>query len=311
MGEGIALLEMHAPKINAVDVDFITMAQTALDRLDSDFDGLVIGNNGQDFCIGANVAMTVIAAAQGLWDQIDQAVRTGQEMFFNLRHAPKPVVTAPHQRAWGGGVELTMASWASVADHETYMGFVELATAGIIPAWGGCKELLRRKVNPVMRTANADVLPVMEEIFDQLATAKVGFGAWEDKELGYLRPDDVVVMNSDHRLVTAKRKALELFNAGSRPPEVEKVYAAGRDTLAALELRVQTYVWADYASEHDLLIGKKLAYVLCGGDLSQPTWVDPWYIMDLEREAVLSLIGEPLTQARMTHVLQTGKPLRN
>jgi 3-hydroxyacyl-CoA dehydrogenase len=310
MGDGVALLEMHAPKINAVDVDFVTMAQTALDRLDSDFDGLVIGNNGQDFCIGANVAMTVIAAAQGLWDQIDEAVRAGQKAFFNLRHAPKPVVTAPHQRVLGGGVELTMASWASVADHETYMGFVEVGV-GIIPAWGGCKEMLRRKVNPVMRSPNADVLPVMQVIFEQLATAKVGFSAWEDKELGYLNPNDEVVMNGDHRLAAAKRKVLDLFRAGSRPPEVELVYAAGRDTLAALNLGVQTFVWADYASEHDGKIGQKLAYVLCGGDLSQPKWVDPWYIMDLEREAVLSLIGEPLTQARMTHIIQTGKPLRN
>ena len=311
MGDGIALLEMHAPKLNAVDVDFVTMAQTALERLDSDFDGLVIGNNGQDFCIGANVAMTVIAAAQGLWDQIEEAVRVGQEVFFNLRHAPKPVVTAPHQRVLGGGVELTMASWASVADHETYMGFVEPYTAGIIPAWGGCKELMRRKINPVMRTANADVLPIMEEVFQQIATAKVGTSSWENKELGYLYHDDQIAMNSDHRLAIAKQKALDLYRSGVRPPEIEKIYAAGRDTLAALKLGVKTFVWADYATEHDGLIGQKLAFVLCGGDLSQPTWVDPWYIMDLEREAVLSLIGEPLTQARMTHVLQTGKPLRN
>lgn len=171
--------------------------------------------------------------------------------------------------------------------------------------------MLRRKINPVMRSANADVLPVMQEVFEQLATAKVGFSAWEDKELGYLNPNDEVVMNGDHRLAAAKRKVLDLFRAGSRPPEVELVYAAGRDTLAALNLGVQTFVWADYASEHDGKIGQKLAYVLCGGDLSQPKWVDPWYIMDLEREAVLSLIGEPLTQARMTHIIQTGKPLRN
>lgn len=310
MGDGVALLELHAPKVNAVDVDFVTMAQTALDRLDSDFDGLVIGNNGPDFCVGANVAMTVIAAAQGLWDQIEHAVRTGQEVFFSLRHAPKPVVTAPHQRVLGGGVELTMAGWTSVADHETYMGFVEVGV-GLIPAWGGCKEMLRRKVNPVMRTSNADVLPVMQEVFEQLATAKIGFSAWEDKELGYLESSDEVVMNSDHRLAAAKRKAIDLIRAGNRPPEVEKVYAAGRDTLAALNLGVQTFAWADYASEHDHRIGQKLAYVLCGGELSQPKWVDPWYILDLEREAVLSLIGEPLTQARMSHILQTGKPLRN
>jgi 3-hydroxyacyl-CoA dehydrogenase len=310
MGDGVALLEMHAPKVNAIDADFIQMAQTALERLESDFDALVIGNQEQDFSIGANVAMLAFAAAQGLWDQVEQMIRTGQEVFFNLRHAPKPVVTAPHQRVLGGGVELTMASWASVADHETYMGLVEVGV-GIIPGWGGCKELLRRKVNPVMRTANADVLPVMQEVFEQIALAKVGVSAWENKALGYLRASDEIVMNSDHRLAAAKRVALNLAASGARPPEVEKIYAAGRDTLAALRLGVQSFVWAGYASDYDAKIGRKLAYVLCGGELSAPAWVDPWHILDLEREAILSLAGEPLTQARIMHILQTGKPLRN
>jgi 3-hydroxyacyl-CoA dehydrogenase len=203
-----------------------------------------------------------------------------------------------------------MAGWATVADHETYMGLIEVGV-GIVPAWGGCKELLRRKLNPVMRTDNADVVPVMEEVFDQVAVAKVGMSAWEDKTFGYLRPEDEIVMNSDHRLALAKRKALDLVASGVRPPEVEKIYAAGRDVLSALELRVQTYAWAGYASDHDVIIGKKLAYVLCGGNISGPTWVDPWHILDLEREATLSLAGEPLTQARIMHMLQTGKPLRN
>jgi 3-hydroxyacyl-CoA dehydrogenase len=236
--------------------------------------------------------------------------RGGQELFFRLRHAPKPVVTAPHQRVLGGGVELTMASWATVADHETYMGLVEVGL-GIIPGWGGCKETLRRKVNPVMRTANADVLPIMQEAFEQIAMAKVGTSAWEDKALGYLRPEDEIVMNGDHRLAAAKRKALELVASGARPPEVELIYAAGRDTLAALELGLQSFVWAGYASEHDATVGRKLAKILCGGDLSAPAWVDPWHILDLEREATLSLLGEPLTQARLVHMMEKGKPLRN
>jgi 3-hydroxyacyl-CoA dehydrogenase len=310
MGDGVALLEMHAPKINAIDADFVQMAQTALERLNSDFDALVIGNQEQDFSVGANVAMLAFAAAQGLWEQVEQMILTGQQVFFNLRHAPKPVVTAPHQRVLGGGVELTMASWASVADHETYMGLVEVGV-GLIPAWGGCKELLRRKVNPVMRTANADVLPIMQEVFEQVALAKVGVSAWESQALGYLRPTDPIIMNSDHRLAAAKRLALHLVETGARPPEVEKIYAAGRDTLAALRLGVQGFVWGKYASEHDALIGRKLAYVLCGGELSAAAWVDPWTILDLEREAILSLAGEPLTQARIAHILQTGKPLRN
>jgi 3-hydroxyacyl-CoA dehydrogenase len=310
MGDGVALLEMHSPKINAIDPDFIDMANIALTRLESDFDALVIGNQGQDFCVGANIGLFLAAASQGMWDQVDQVLKKGQQAFFNLRHAPKPVITAPHQRVLGGGVEVTMAAWASVADHETYMGQVEVGV-GIIPAGGGCKELLRRKVNPVMRTKNADVLPVMEEVFEQLATAKVGTSAWEDKELGYLLPDDVIAMNSDHRLAMAKRLALKLSDQGARPPEVEKIYAAGRDVLSALELAVQSFEWAGYASEHDAKIGRKLAYVLCGGDLSAPTWVDPWHILDLEREITLSLLGEPLTQARMMFMLENGRPLRN
>jgi 3-hydroxyacyl-CoA dehydrogenase len=310
MGDGVALLEMHAPKINAVDADFVEMVGVALERLESDFDALVIGNMGQDFCVGANIAMLAFAAAQGLWDQIEEMLRGGQEAFFKLRHAPKPVVTAPHQRVLGGGVELTMAGWAAVADHETYMGLVEVGV-GIIPAWGGCTEVLRRKVNPVMKTDNADPVPIMEEVFDQIATAKVGTSAWEDIDLGYLRPEDQIVMNTDHRLWVAKQKALALVASGERPPEVDKVYAAGRDVLSALRLRLQTYAWAGYASEHDLVVGQKLANVLCGGDLSSPAWVDPWYLMDLEREAVLSLAGEKKTQDRIVHMLQTGKPLRN
>jgi 3-hydroxyacyl-CoA dehydrogenase len=309
MGDGVALLEFHA-KMNAIDDDIVQMAYRALDRLVDDFDALIIGNNGQDFCVGANIAVAGIAAVQGLWDQIDKSIHALQDVSFKLRHAPKPVVTAPHQRVLGGGVEFSMAGWSSVADHETYMGFVEVGV-GLIPAGGGCKEMLRRKINPVMSTRNADVLPVMQEVFQQLATAQVGTSAWQDRSLGYLSDTDVIVMNGDHRLAAAKRKALQLVATGARPPEVEKVYAAGRDMYSALKLGLHGFVWANYASEHDRLIGTKLAYVLCGGDLSAPTWVDPWYILDLEREAFKSLLGEEKTRDRITHMLQTGKPLRN
>ncbi|MFQ5401343.1 MAG: 3-hydroxyacyl-CoA dehydrogenase NAD-binding domain-containing protein [Anaerolineae bacterium] len=309
MGDGVALYEFHS-KLNAIDQDIIDMGHKALARLESDFDALVIGNNGQDFCVGANIFAIGVAAQQGMWDQLEQMVKALQTLTFKLRHAPKPVVTAPHQRVLGGGVEMTMAGWTAVADHETYMGLVEVGV-GLIPAGGGCKELLRRKVNPVMRTKNADVLPVMQDVFQQVATAQVGTSAWEDRSLGYLLDTDTIVMNSDHRLAAAKRKALQLVTAGARPPEVEKVYAAGRDVLYALYLGLQSFVWANYATEYDRFVGKKLAYVMTGGDLSGPAWVDPWYILDLEREAFLSLLGEEKTQARIMHMLQTGKPLRN
>jgi 3-hydroxyacyl-CoA dehydrogenase len=305
----VALLEFHA-KMNAIDPEMVEMAYTALDKMEGDFDALVIGNNGQNFSVGANLALAGIAAAQGMWDQIEQTLKGIQDVSFKLRHAPKPVVTAPHQRVLGGGVEFAMAGWEMVADHESYMGFVEVAV-GVIPAGGGCKELLRRKINPVMATPNADVLPIMQEVFQQLATAQVGTSAWENRSLGYLGETDTVAMNSDHRLAIAKRRALQLVASGARPPEVEKVYAAGRDVYAALKLGVQSFVWGGYASEHDQLIGNKLAYVLCGGDLSAPTWVDPWHILDLEREAFISLLGEEKTRERIMHMLQTGKPLRN
>ena len=260
--------------------------------------------------VGANIALVVAAAAQGQWDFINQEARETQAITFQLRHAPKPVVTAPHGRVLGGGVEFSMAGWSAVADHETYMGFVEVGV-GIIPAAGGCKELLRRKLNPVMRTPNADVLPALQAIFTQLATAQVGASAWEARDLGYLSDTDLIVMNSDQRLARAKQRARQLADAGIRPPEIEKVYAAGRDALALLRLGVKSFVWGNYATAHDALIGDKLAWVLCGGDLSAPAWVEPWYILDLEREALLSLLGEQKTRDRMLAMLKTGKPLRN
>ncbi len=309
MGDGVALLEFHA-KMNAIDQEIIEMSRTALERLDSDFDALVIGNNGPNFCVGANLFAIGVAAAQGQWEPLNQMVRTLQQATFDLRHAPKPVVVAVHQMALGGGAEYAMAGWTAVADHESYIGLVEFGV-GLIPAGGGCKELLRRKVNPTMRTANADVLPPMQETFEQIALAKVGTSAWEARSMGYLTDQDTIVMNSDQRLAIAKQKALQLVQMGTRPPEVEKIYAAGRDVYYALKLGVKSLLWGKYASEYDAHVAGKLAYVLTGGDISAPAWVDPWYILDLEREAFLSLLGEEKTRERMMHMLQTGKPLRN
>lgn len=309
MGDGVALFEFHS-KANAIDQDIIEMAGTALARLDTDFDALVIGNDGQFFGAGANLFAVAMAAQQGMWDQLNDMIRGLQKATFDLRHAPKPVVTAVHQMALGGGAEMAMASWETVAAHESYIGLVEFGV-GVVPAGGGCKEMLRRKVNPVMATPNADVLPIMQETFEQIALAKVGESAWQAKSMGYLREDDLIIMNSEHRFAVAKERALQLVDIGARPPEVEQIYAAGRDTYYALQMGIQSLQWGGYASDHDALVARKLAYVLTGGDLSAPTWVDPWYILDLEREAFLSLLGEQKTIERMMHMLQTGKPLRN
>lgn len=309
MGDGVLLFEFHA-KMNAIDDQIISMGHEGLARLDSDFDAMVIGNDADNFCVGANLFAVGVAAASGRWDDLNEMIRNLQSLTFNLQHAPKPVVTAVQGMALGGGVEMAVAGWEAVAAHESYMGLVEVGV-GLIPAGGGCKEILRRKINPVMKTDNADVLPVLQDVFTQIATAKVGESAWQNKALGYLNDSDMIIMNTDHRLAKAKERALHLAAIGARPPEVEKIYAAGRDALYALKLGVQGFVWGNYASEHDQVISNKLAHVLTGGDLSAGTWVDPWYILDLEREAFLSLLGEEKTRDRMTHMLQTGKPLRN
>lgn len=309
MGDGVMLFEFHA-KMNAIDDQIIAMGHEALQRLNTDFDAMVIGNDGDNFCVGANLFAIGVAAGSERWNDLNEMIHGLQKLTFGLQHAPKPVVTAVHQMALGGGVEMAIAGWESVVSHESYMGLVEVGV-GLIPAGGGCKELIRRRINPVMQNKNGDVLPVLQDVFTQVATAKVGTSAWEALELGYVNPDDTIIMNADHRLAKAKERALQLVESGARPPEIEKLYAAGRDAFYALKLGVQGFVWGNYATEHDAVISEKLAWVLTGGNLSAPTWVDPWYILDLERQMFLELLKEEKTRNRMMHMLQTGKPLRN
>lgn len=309
MGDGIALLEFTS-KMNAIDADIIEMSHKALARLDSDFDGMVIGNNGANFSVGANIFAVAVSAQQGMWEPLEEMIHGLQDATFKLQHAPKPVITAVHQMALGGGNEYAMAGWESVVAHESYMGLVEFGV-GLIPAGGGCKETLRRRLNPVMADANADVLPTMQSIFEQIALAKVATSAWEARTMGYVHDDDTIVMNSDHRFAKAKQRAMQLAAAGTRPPEVEKIYAAGRDVYYALQMGIKGLQWGNYASEHDALVAKKLAYILCGGDSSAAGWVDPWVILDLERQMFIELLHEQKTIDRMMHMLQTGKPLRN
>jgi len=197
-----------------------------------------------------------------------------------------------------------------VAHAELYIGLVEFGV-GLIPAWTGTKEMLRRVINPVMATPNADVLPHLQKVFEQVALAKVSESARQAREMGFLGPADRIVLNGDHLLAEAKRTALELAAGGYAPVQPGKVWAAGRDALAALRLAVWQMREGGYASEHDAKIAGKLAYVMTGGDLSEPGWVAEDYILDLEREAFLSLAGEAKTQERIWYMLQNGKPLRN
>jgi len=233
-----------------------------------------------------------------------------QSMNMRMRYFSKPVVIAPAGLAIGGGCEVMMHGSRVVAHAELYSGLVEIGV-GVIPAGGGTKELVRRVLNPPMRTQNAEALPFLQRIFETIGLAKVATSAEEARQFGFLTQADRVVMNRSHLLAEAKREVLHLAADGYRPPLPEKLYAAGRDALAAMRVGVYMMNQGGYITDHERLIGEKLAYVMCGGELSRPTWVDEQYFLDLEREAFLSLCGEEKTQQRLWHMLQTGKPLRN
>ncbi len=309
IGDGVGLVEFHT-KMNALDDDIFAIATEAIDRLDSDFDGLVIGNEGEHFSAGANLFMVVVAAQQGMWDQLELAVRKLQDMNMRMRYSPKPIVVAPVGYAFGGGCEITMHASRIVAASETYIGLVELG-AGVIPAGAGTKEIMRRIINPAMKTENAEAFPFIQRAFLQIGQAKVATSAEEARTMGILGPQDRVVINRDHLLTEAKNEVLHMISSGYKPPAPELIYAPGRDMYGAMKIGAWSFREGKYISDYDAHIASKLAYVMAGGCLSKPTWVSEGYILDLEREAFLSLCGEEKTQARMWSLLQTGKPLRN
>ncbi len=311
IGDGVLCLEAHS-KMNALDEDIFKLAIRAREELEKDWVGLVVGNQGEHFGVGANLFMVAVAAQQGEWERLEETVRMMQDVLMDFRYSPRPVVSAPFGMTLGGGAEMMMGSSAICAAAESYIGQVE-AGVGLVPAGGGCKELVRRVVSPVVKhTPNADPLPFMQRIFETIALAKVSASAEEARQWGFLTPADRIVMNRDHLLHEAKHMVLELAESGYRPPvRGKEIWAMGANGLAALEVLVWGMKEAGYASEHDALVANKTAYILCGGKLTRPQWVDPQYILDLEREAFLSLLGEQKTIDRIWHMLNTGKPLRN
>lgn len=309
LGDGVACLEFHT-KLNALDDQIVEIAQAALEQVDKNFVGLVVGNAGEHFSAGANVLSIGLAAENGEWDKIDAAATALQNFLMALRYSRKPVVMAPFGYTLGGGCETAMAGARVVAHAEAYVGLVEVGM-GLIPAGGGCKEMLRRVVAPAMQTPNADVLPFLQRVFETIGTAKVAASAVEAMQLGFFGPDTRVIMNRDHLLNEAKKSVLDLVREGYQPPPRAKIYAAGERALAALRIAIFSMLSGKYISEYDAKVGEKLGYVLCGGKLTAPAWVDEQYILDLEREAFISLCGEEKTRERIWHFLNTGKPLRN
>ncbi len=310
MGDGVLLLEFHT-KMNALDVAIGEIMNEAIDRLHGNAAGLVIGNQGGNFSAGANLFLIGMLAQSGQWDQLDAVVRGLQDAIMAMRTAPKPVVAAPYQLALGGGCEVSMGADRIVAHAETYMGLVEVGM-GLIPGGGGCKEMVRRNVSPHMHAENVNPSPYLQQIFETIGFAKVAESAMQARALGFFGPNDRIVMNIDHLLAEAKAEVLRMTDDGYTPPSVKgTVYAGGRDMLANMRIGIHTLRQGGYISQHDATVADRLACVLCGGELSQPTWMDEQYFLDLEREAFKSLCGEAKTQERIWHFLQRGKPLRN
>jgi 3-hydroxyacyl-CoA dehydrogenase len=310
MGDGVMLLEFHS-KANTLDPDIFDMAEQALEELQNEaWNGLVIGNQGEHFCAGANIFMIAVAAQQGEYAQIDDLVRKMHRIMQSIRFSPKPIVAAPFGMVLAGGCEVVLAAPRVVAAAETYIGLVEVGV-GLIPAGTGCKEMVRRIVSPPLRTENAQVLPFLQRTFEQIGLAKVATSAAEARQMAILKDCDKVVVNQDYLLSEAKQSVLDMVRDGYRPPVPEKLYAPGRDAFAALKIALYQMREGGYASDHDVVIGTKLGRILCGGEISSPTWVDEQHFLDLERQMFVELCHEPKTIERIWHMLQHNKPLRN
>jgi 3-hydroxyacyl-CoA dehydrogenase len=311
LGDRVLCFELHAPA-SAIDAAVVELGARAGQELEGgDWAGLVIANQARNFCVGANLGEVGMAAYQGLYDQVGEAVKGLQDVLMGFRHAARPVVAAPHGQTLGGGAEIVLHADRVVATLETYIGLVEVGV-GIVPAGGGCKELLRRVVAPAVRAApDAPALPFVQRVFETIGLAKVATSAVEARELGFLTGHDVVLLNADHQLAAAKREVLDLAATYRPPARDASVYAAGRPVLAALEMGVQTLQWAGQASGHDGVVARHLARVLCGGELSLGQWVTEQHILDLELEAFLALLREPRTMERIQGFLTTGKVVRN
>ena len=310
MGDGVLLLEFHS-KMNAIDDDLVAMMVEAREQLEGDaYYGLVIGNDGPNFSVGANLKQVGEAALAGDFDGIRQASGAFQGALQALRYGSKPVVAAVHGMALGGGAEVALGASRIVAHAESYIGLVE-AGVGLLPAGGGLKELVRRIVSPVMELKEGDPLPLAQKVLETTAMAKTSTSAAEAREMGFLGPHDRIVMNRAHLLYEAKQEVLEMVADGYLAPPPAAVYAGGRDLLAALEVMVWSLAQAGYASEHDALVARKIAFVIAGGDVSAPAWASEEYFLELEREAFAELVATEKTQARIRHMLETGKPLRN
>jgi 3-hydroxyacyl-CoA dehydrogenase len=311
LGDGVACLEFHS-KMNAIGGDTLQMLKFALGEVERNFLGLVVGNQGVNFCVGANIMLMLMEAQDENWEELDMMARVFQQSTMSLRYSPKPVVVAPFQMVFGGGCEMVLHADRVRAAAETYIGLVEVGV-GIIPAGGGAKEMLVRALDAIPKGADdADPFPFVKRAFETIALAKVATSAEEARSYGFLNADDTISMNSDRLIADAKKEVLALAASGYVAPQQRTdILALGLPALSTLKLGIHQMKRAGYISDHDAEIGTQLARILTGGDLNHPTRVSEQYLLDLEREAFLKLVSMRKTQERLAHMLKTGKPLRN
>jgi 3-hydroxyacyl-CoA dehydrogenase len=296
LGDGVLCLEYRS-KMNTLGEDAVQMAFAAIEEMSRGCEALVIGNQGEHFSAGANLMLVLMAAQEGEWDELDRAVRRFQQANMALKYAPKPVVAAPFNMTLGGGCEVALHTAHVQASAETYMGLVEVGV-GVIPAGGGCKEMVLRGGE-------------LRSIFETIGYAKVSTSGANARELGLLRASDGISMNPERLIADAKAAALSRRQSYAPGAPRQDIPVAGDAGYALLKMGVFLAREGGFISEYDAVIGEKLAYVLSGGRLTGEQRVSEQYLLDLEREAFLSLCGQPKTQERMQHMLKTGKPLRN
>jgi 3-hydroxyacyl-CoA dehydrogenase len=307
LGDGVLCVEFHS-KMNAIGGDTIQMLQAGVKEAAANFSALVVANDASNFSAGANLMLLLLEAQEGNWDDVDMMIRAFQGATMALKYADVPVIVAPAGLTLGGGCEIVLHADRVQAAAEAYIGLVEVGV-GLIPAGGGTKEMLARAMDTA--PAGVDPLPHVQRVFETIAFAKVATSGPDAKRLGYLRDADAVSMNRDLLIEDAKAAALARVPDYVRPQPRAAIRVGGAGLLATLKLGVHLALRGGRISEHDALIGRTLAWILAGGNAPHATTVTEQQLLDLEREAFLSLCGERKTQERIAHTLKTGKPLRN
>lgn len=308
LGDGVLNLEFHS-KSNSIGQEVIQGINTAVNMAEKDFRGLVIANEGANFSVGANLAMLFMFAVEQEYDEINMMIAQFQKTIMRARYSSVPVVVAPSGMTLGGGCELTLHADHVQAHAETYIGLVEFGV-GLIPAGGGTKEMTLRAADSY--AAGDPEYNRLQDVFMNIATAKVATSAEEGRGLGFIREEDAITLNRSRLIADSKQAVINMAEAGyTQPVEREDIKVQGRGGMAMFEAGITGMIYGNYVSEHDAKIARKLAYVMNGGDLSQPAMVSEQYLLDLEREAFLSLCAEKKTLERIQSILTTNRPLRN